>query len=91
MWRDNKKILRLFPALVAEGLSPFAALKGRHTKFSLYESKAIKYCLLISPDTEEAEIYELENGNYRISKKKKNPIHDFFFEDCKAIIDFKEI
>ena len=87
----TKKYLDFPPALVAEVLSPATALKDRHTKYSLYESQGIKYYIIISPDTEEAEIYELENGSYRLSKNGRNIKHDFFFEDCIAAIDFKEI
>ncbi len=87
----TKKYLDFPPVLVAEVLSPATALKDRHTKYSLYESQGIKYYIIISPDTEEAEIYELENGSYRLSKKGRNILHDFFFEDCKAAVDFKEI
>ena len=72
-------------------ISPATALKDRHTKYSLYESQGIKYYLLVSPDTEEAEIFELENGSYYLSKKGRNIVHDFFFEGCKVVINFKEI
>jgi Uma2 family endonuclease len=87
----SKKYLDFPPALVTEILSPATALKDRHTKYSLYESQGIKYYLIISPDIEEAEIYELENSIYQLKGKGRNIIYDFFFEDCKAIIDFKEI
>ncbi len=87
----TKKYLDFPPALVAEVISPATALKDRHTKYSLYESQGIKYYLLVSPDTEEAEIFELENGSYYLSKKGRNIVHDFFFEGCKVVINFKEI
>lgn len=87
----TKKYLDFPPVLVAEVPSPATALKDRHTKYALYESQGIKYYIIISPDTEEAEVYELEHGSYHLSKKGRNIVHDFFLKDCKAVIDFKEV
>ncbi|HRN57836.1 MAG TPA: Uma2 family endonuclease [Agriterribacter sp.] len=87
----TKKYLDFPPALVAEILSPATALKDRHTKHGIYEAQGIPYFIIISPDTEEVEIYELEKGTYQLSGKGNAIVHSFMFEDCKAAIDFKEI
>ena len=87
----TKKYLDFPPALVAEILSPATALKDRHTKYSIYESQGIPYFIIITPETEDVEIYELQNGTYQLSGKGRDIKHDFNFEDCKAVIDFKEI
>jgi Uma2 family endonuclease len=68
----TKKFLDFPPALVVEILSPATALKDRHSKYPIYESQGIPYYLIISPDTEEVEIYQLENGAYSLVKKGKN-------------------
>jgi Uma2 family endonuclease len=87
----TKKYLDFPPALVAEILSPATVLKDRHTKYGIYESQGIPYFIIISPDTEEIEIYELENGTYRLSGRGNAIVHGFTFEDGKAVIDLKEI
>ena len=66
----KKKYLDFNPSLIAEVLSPSTALKDRHTKFGLYEQQGIKYYLIISPDIEEVEVYELENGQYKLMVKE---------------------
>ncbi|HTN08470.1 Uma2 family endonuclease [Agriterribacter sp.] len=87
----TKKYLDFPPALVAEILSPATALKDRHTKYGIYESQGIPYFMIIAPDTEEVEIYTLQNGAYTLSAKGRDIKHSFDFEDCKTEIDCKEI
>ena len=88
----KKKYLDFNPSLVAEVLSPSTALKDRHTKFALYEQQGVKYYLIISPDTEEVEVYELENGAYKLKAKEHSFSYSFSFEDeCVAMIDFNDI
>lgn len=90
----EKKYLDFPPALVIEILSPATALKDRHTKFCIYQSQDIKYYLIVSPDNEEVEIYELTGQEDKIYKLKQQG-HDFPFafslEECEAKINFKEI
>lgn len=87
----TKKYLDFPPALVAEILSPATALKDRHSKYSIYESQGIPYYLIISPDTEEVEVYKLNNGAYALEQKGKSFTYQFLFADCNPMIDFKEI
>lgn len=68
----TKKFLDFPPALVAEITSTATEFKDRYTKFELYQQQKIKYYLLISPETEEAEIYLLQNGAYELDNKGKN-------------------
>lgn len=88
----KKPYLDFPPALVAEILSPSTALKDRHTKFGIYESQGIKYYLILSPDTEEVEVYEFneKEKKYELTKKGHDFQYDFSFLECKASIDFKE-
>lgn len=87
----TKNYLDFSPELVAEILSPATALKDRYTKYFIYESQAIRYYLIISPDTEEVEIYELENNNYVQRQKGRDFSYYFSFGTCKATVDFKRI
>ena len=88
----KKNFIDFPPALVVEILSPSTALKDRHTKFYMYQEQQIKYCLLVSPDTEEIEIFELDGHKYVLKEMGKNFSYTFKFEtDCTATISFGEI
>jgi Uma2 family endonuclease len=87
----TKKFLDFPPALVLEILSPTAALKDRHNKYSIYESQGIPYYLIISPDTEEVEVYKLNGGIYSLDQKGRDFTYQFALGSCGVTIDFKEI
>jgi Uma2 family endonuclease len=87
----TKKYLDFAPVLVAEILSPSTAAKDRFTKFPIYQSKGIRYYLIIDPEKEEAEVYELFDGQYKMTAKGKEINYDFALDSCNASIDFKEI
>jgi Uma2 family endonuclease len=87
----TKEYLDFAPSLVAEILSPATELKDRHAKYGIYESQGIQYYVIIAPDKEEIEIYELIDDKYQLKQTGKNIVHEFFFPECNATIDFKEI
>jgi Uma2 family endonuclease len=80
------------PALVAEVLLPSTALKDRHSKSGLYAGQGIPYYIIISPDSDEAEVYMLEENSYVLKQKGAAFPYTFTFEqDCSATVDFSEI
>lgn len=88
----EKKYLDFPPSLVAEILSPSTAIKDRHTKFFLYEQQLVPYNLIISLETEEIEVYQLQQDKYELAQKDHSFAFTFHFEDkCTATIDFSEI
>ena len=87
----NKRYLDFPPSLVVEILSPSTALKDRHTKLEIYQSQNIPYFIIISPDKEEAEIYEINNSEYALIKSGHSFSYNFSFGDCEAGINFSEI
>ncbi len=87
----EKKFLDFPPSLVVEILSPSTALKDRHTKFDLYQSQHIPYFIIISPDNEEAEVYQMKEGEYSLINNGHSFSYTFSFDDCTAVIDFNEI
>lgn len=88
----QKQFLDFPPALVAEILSPSTALKDRHSKFSIYEREKILFYLILSPESEEVEIYSLESEQYVLKQKGTSFSYQFIFaKDCSATIDFSEI
>ncbi len=56
--------LKFPPTLVVEILSKATSLKDRHVKHQLYEAQGVKFYILVNPDTQATEIFELVNGEY---------------------------
>ncbi|MBC7722564.1 MAG: Uma2 family endonuclease [Pedobacter sp.] len=90
--KPKLNFLDFAPSLVVEVLSPSTALKDRHTKYDIYESKGVKYYLIVSQDTEEVEVFQLVEGAYQLQQKGHAfPFSFSFDEDCNIDIDFGEI
>ncbi len=87
----KKKFLDFTPALVVEILSPATALKDRHTKFDIYQQQAMPYYLIVSPEQETVEVYEIKNGEYILRKTGHAFDYVFSLEDCTSAIDFNNI
>lgn len=87
----EKKYLDFPPALVVEVLSPSSIFIDRHTKFYAYQDQRIPYYLIVSPETEETEVYVLEDGAYMLKQKDRDFSYTFQFGDCEAAIDFAEV
>jgi Uma2 family endonuclease len=86
-----KKYLDFPPVLVAEVLSPSTAPKDRFYKFPIYQSQGIRYYLIIDPDLEDAEVYEINEGQYKMTARGGNISYNFVLGSCNATIDFNEI
>ena len=67
-------------------------MNRRSSKFAIYEQQQIRYYLIVGPDTEEVEVYMLENQIYQLKQSGRNFAFDFSLDsDCVAQINFKEI
>jgi Uma2 family endonuclease len=88
----TKKYLDFPPALVVEILSPSTALKDRHSKFEIYQQQNIRYYIIVSPDTEEVEVFEILEDIYQLKQSGREFEYTFNIDaDCQATVDFKEI
>jgi Uma2 family endonuclease len=88
----TKAYLDFPPVFIAEILSPSTALKDRHTKYKLYEEAGVKWYVLVNPETDEVQVYSLENGNYVLKAQGRDLNVNFDFKDnCNIEIDFSEI
>ncbi len=90
--KPDKAYLDITPKLLVEITSPSSVLKDRYAKFHLYEKAGVPVFILVDPETEKVEVFELENGEYILKQEG----HDFsyrfdFDEGCSAEIDFIEI
>jgi Uma2 family endonuclease len=87
----EKRFLDFPPVLVVEVLSPSTASKDRGEKMELYKSQAVKYYLIIDPQFNKIEVYELIENNYKLIST--NPISHHFNinDDCAIEVFFKDI
>ncbi len=88
----SKKRLYFPPKVVFEILSPSTREKDRLTKYEIYEREGVSYYVLIDPDTEEVEIYRLEEGKYReLARFRREGEFTFDLGRCRAKLDFSKI
>ncbi|MDB5191233.1 MAG: hypothetical protein JWQ96_796 [Segetibacter sp.] len=88
----EKSYLDFAPELIVEVLSTATSLKDKHSKYSIYESQLIKYYVIVCPDTNDIEVYEMKGEAYELKQKGKAFTYQFSFsETCIAEIDFNEI
>ena len=87
----KKKFLDFPPALVVEILSDSTKENDREVKYSLFEKEGIPWYLMVDPDKETVEIYQLKTKKYH----KIEIVHDesftFNIGTCKAPVVMKEI
>ncbi len=81
------------PPLVVEVLSKSTALKDVTTKMKLYEQEGVKFYIIIEPNTELSDVFELIDGKYELIKKcTKEDIYTFnISEECLTEVDFSSI
>ena len=88
----SKKRLEFPPVAVFEVLSPSTREKDRITKFQIYEEQGVKYYIMVDPDTEEVEAYELKDGKYElVGKYQKEGEFLFDLGNCRAKLNFSNI
>ena len=80
----NDNFLSFPPILIVEILSVSTSMKDFNNKCRLYESQKVNYYIIISPETKECNLFELQNDVYVQNDKLK----DFFLhENCKISFD----
>ena len=85
-----KHRLNFPPELVVEILSPATALKDRNSKFEIYQQQQVKYYLIIDPNTDGVEVFELINGIYKL-QTYTSTFKFSFSNNCFANADFTAI
>ena len=89
----TKQYFTKTPPLVVEVLSKATAYKDVTVKFDLYQKEGVKFYIIIEPESEVADIFELEDSEYKLLKKCTNK-DEFEFEiesNCKTKIDFAKV
>jgi len=86
----NGKRLFQAPICLFEILSPSTKRKDRTVKFELYQRQGVKYYVMVDPETNSQEAFQLGfDGQYVAFPA--NPILEFDFEGCKVELDLEEI
>ena len=89
---EEAKFLQEPPKIVVEVLSLATALKDLTTKFSLYEKAGVRYYVVINPNSEELEIFALQDGKFKMLKKLQSKGEfTFSWDNCSVTIDFAKV
>ena len=79
------------PFLIVEILSKSTAQKDKTTKFKLYEKEAVKFYLIVDPDTEVVKIYDLFEGRFIKRLDATDEVVSFDINSCILNIDIARI
>ena len=79
------------PDLIFEVLSPSTKKKDRTLKYSIFQEQGVKYYVMVEPKGSFAEVYELENGFYKLKGEFTNETCSFDLNDCKIDFNFANI
>lgn len=78
------------PAVVFEILSPSTRQKDQTSKFHLYQEQKVAYYIMVDPETETYEVYELDSsGHYQ--RQEFDHIFTFRLDGCEVELDFRLI
>jgi len=83
----NGNFLTRAPLLIVEILSKSTAQKDKTTKFKLYEKEAVKYYLIVDPETGVVKVYDLYKGRYVKRLDATDEIVNFDIKGCDLNID----
>jgi len=89
---SEKQYFSKTPILVVEVLSRATALKDTTVKYALYEKIGVASYIIIDPERERAEIFELKDEKYVAVKKiEKEGVYRFLDENCSVMVDFGRV
>ncbi|MBN2894576.1 MAG: Uma2 family endonuclease [Campylobacterales bacterium] len=80
------------PCIVCEVLFKATALKDVTTKYNLYEREGVRYYIIIEPESELADLFELIEGTYvHIKKLTCNDTITLSLDGCESGVDFGKV
>ena len=85
---DNKSdFIEVVPSVVVEVLLPSTHLRDRNTKFQIYQENGVSYYIMIDPNSEKIEIFQLVDNRF-----KEVFITEFVVKkDCVVQVDLDSI
>jgi len=79
------------PEMIFEILSPSTAEKDRSLKFELYKSTCVNYYVIVHPLEKSAEVFALQNKEYKSEGTFVSGIYHFEMTSCSFDFDFGAI
>lgn len=89
-YEEREKLL-VPPVLVIEILSPSTARKDRGLKYQLYEEAGVRYYCIVDPETDSADIFEMNNKNFQPVEPFEGSKITFDLEPCTIAFDFGDV
>ena len=90
--KPQKQYFSKTPILIVEVLSKATAQKDMTVKFDLYEKEQVGCYIMIEPDTQKVEIYELVDEKYKLVKSLQDKgVYSYKNDKCSVTIDFENI
>ncbi len=90
--KTDKQYFSKKPLLIVEVLSKATAQKDMTVKFDLYEKQKVGCYIMIEPNTQKVEIYELKDDKYELIKSLQDEgTYKYKDEQCNISLDFKNI
>lgn len=87
--KTEKQYFSKTPPLIVEVLSRATALKDTTTKFELYQKEGVACYMIVDPNRQKAEIFELKDGKYQLAKEIDQMGEYIFSHDgCEVSVDF---
>jgi Uma2 family endonuclease len=87
----GEEYLTQVPVMVFEILSPSTVFKDRNIKYRIYEAAGVKYYIIVDPNANVAEVFQLEGETYNKLKDAQNDVLHFDLGDCRIDFDFQKI
>ncbi len=87
----NENYIDFAPTVIFEILSPSTQKKDRTLKYDLYEDEGVKYYVIVSPEDEQVEVFQLNGKAYELKLKTGTEKFVFNLEDCSVEFDFSKI
>src|ERR1051325_5998613 len=70
------------PEIIFEILSPATAERDKFVKYKIYEQQGVNYYVIVNPENNAAEVYELQNSKYKKIITASNDKVKFNLKDC---------
>jgi Uma2 family endonuclease len=89
---SSKKFLDEMPQLTVEILSPSTAMKDLNSKFHIYQAQKVPYSVIVDPEKELIQIYQLADDLYTSAFLAK--IGSFSFQldqNCQVTVSFDSV
>ena len=79
------------PELIVEILSNSTSVKDRNLKYELFQKEKVKYYLLVDPESQLIEIFQIIQGAYKKQVEFHAGQYKFELKDCSLDISFEKI